>query len=375
MQINLRSTRVMIENEIRKADITIKNGKISKILEYKTLPYCKNMANALILPGFIDLHSDAIEKEIEPRPGAIFPIEEAILDLDKKLSIAGITTMFHAVAFETVVGGKIRSAEISEKIVRAVKSLKEKLSTNNMVHLRYDIAATESFNTVKNLIEEGYVDLFSLMDHSPGQGQFKSFDKWKKYYSGAYNLDENELKKLKEKKLQKNEDNIVELIKTAKAHQIKIASHDDDTVEKVDIIKKYGITISEFPLSVEVAEKAKEYGIMTGMGAPNVVRNGSQCGNISAKELIKRGLCDYLCSDYHPNSMLKAVYTINRDLGIPIEEAFQIITSNPSKAAGLSEYGEIKEGKKGDIVAVHDSNIYPEIILTICNGKIVYSKS
>jgi alpha-D-ribose 1-methylphosphonate 5-triphosphate diphosphatase len=374
MKIEIKSKKVLIDNEFKPASLTIQNGKIKEILPFDDLLYAENLENALILPGFIDLHSDAIEKEIEPRPGAIFPIEDAIIDLDKKLSIFGITTMFHAIAFETVLPGKIRGQHISENIIKSIKKLDRYLSVNNLIHLRYDISAEETFDIVKNLIEDGYVDLFSVMDHSPGQGQFKTFEKWKKYYSGAYNLDSADLEKLKDKKLRKNRDKMLQLIEVAKKNNIKIASHDDDSVEKIEFIKKYGFAISEFPLSVEVAKKAKESGIMVGMGAPNVVRNGSQCGNISARELIKRKLCDYLCSDYHPNSMLKAVYSIKRDLGYSLEKAFSFITSNPANASGLKQCGRLVKGATGDIVVVDDSRDYPEVIMTICKGKIIYSK-
>jgi len=132
------------------------------------------------------------------------------------------------------------------------------------------------------------------------------------------------------------------------------------------------VSFSEFPLSLEVATQAKKMGIKTGMGAPNVVRGGSQSGNIAAVELIKKGVCDYLCSDYHPASMLLSPYKLQKDIDLSLEEGFAMISSTPAKLAELDNKGEIKEGYLADIVIIDETHI-PKVVMTFKDGEVVYN--
>lgn len=370
----IKSKRILIKDRIVSGTICIKNNIIDSICEKYNQDVDYDLKDMLITPGFIDMHSDAIEKEIEPRTGVFFPLEGSIIDLDRKIKILGITTVFHAIAFETEIPGKIRSHEFSKNIIKKIKELHYGLDVNNLIHLRYDVSTYESIEIVKSLIEDGDVDLISIMDHSPGQGQFKSIEAWNHYFSSRYKLELDELELLKNKKMNKSVEHILKVIDLAKRHNLKVASHDDDTLEKLDFIYKAGITISEFPVSLEVAREAKKRNIAIGMGAPNVVRNKSQSGNIAARELIDMGLCDYLCSDYHPSSLLKAVYLLHKDMNMDLEQAFSFITYNPARILGLNDRGVIAQGKKADLVAIKDNDYPPEVVMTICNGKIVYSK-
>ena len=165
---------------------------------------------------------------------------------------------------------------------------------------------------------------------------------------------------------------INELISFVREKNITLLSHDDDCVEKLDSLLKLGVKISEFPLSLEVAKYAVDKGIATGMGAPNIVRGGSQSGNIAAIDLVKEGVCKYLCSDYHPTSMLQAIYRMEKDANLDLAKGFSMITSTPAKYANLEDRGEIKEGKKADIIVIDDSNI-PKVILTIKDGESIYN--
>lgn len=163
------------------------------------------------------------------------------------------------------------------------------------------------------------------------------------------------------------------MLQRAKAKHIALLSHDDDCKQKLDTLLSLGIHISEFPLSLEVAQYALSKGSITGMGAPNVVRGGSQSGNVSAQDLIKEGACSYLCSDYHPNSMLLAVFEIAKNNPhIPLAQAFAMVTTTPARSVGLENKGELKEGFKADILVIDDSYI-PEVCVCIKNGRSVYS--
>lgn len=372
MQTILRSKNVLINEEFIPADIVIKGEFIESVDAYNSHDIAIDLGNRKIAPGIVDLHSDAIEKEIEPRVGATFPIDLAVAELDKKLSMAGVTTMFHAIGFEENPKKK-RSIELAkEQIEEIYNANKKHLGVDNLIHARFELSSTEAIEPIKEVIENGMVKLVSLMDHSPGQGQFKSLESFQTYYSSYYGLDEQEVQKVVDKKLNKDEDKINDLIQCAKKHNLTLLSHDDDCIEKLDGLLGLGVQISEFPLDLEVAKYAVSKGIATGMGAPNIVRGGSQSGNISAIELVKEGVCKYLCSDYHPTSMLQAVYRMEKDANLEIAKGFSMISSTPAAYANLEDRGELKAGKRADIIVIEDDNI-PKVVWTIKDGESIYN--
>jgi len=372
MKLTLRSDRVLTGGEIIPAEIVVEKGIIEDIKSHSD-SHGIDLGDMLITPGFVDVHSDAIEKELEPRPGAFFPIEQSIIGMDKKLAIAGVTTMFHALAFETRKESELRKTEFTNNMVRTMKRMNsEILRVDNKIHARFEISSISSVETIENLLKDGLVDLFSVMDHAPGQGQFQCEKKWEEFYGKSYEMSRKELDALKAQKLNKDDKKILEMIDLAHEKGVSIASHDDCTIDKVKSMKDLGVTISEFPLSLDVAVYAKENGLFTGMGAPNIVRGGSQSGNIAAKELVINNACDYLCSDYHPISLLNAVYVMRDTLGLPLEEGFKMVTSNPAQMSGLTDRGEISIGKRADLAVIDDSYL-PSVLMTLCGGKIIHN--
>lgn len=374
MQTIIRSTNVLVDGKFQGADIVIQGNAITAVEKYKSLDVAIDLGERRIVPGFVDLHSDAIEKEIEPRPGARFPIDMAVVELDKKLSMAGITTMFHAVGFNDQELSKGRGTNQSKDLIEAIsKANKLHLGVDNLIHARFEITSETSLPTIKQLISDKKIDMLSVMDHSPGQGQFKTLEAWKKYHLATYKMEDSEVDEYLEKKASKDKVGIVEdLVAFGLSHNISVLSHDDDCEDKLNTLKALGVTFSEFPLSVEVAQKAKELGIATGMGAPNVVRGGSQSGNIAAKELIEKGVCDYLCSDYHPASMLLSPYRLKEDVDLSLEDGFALVSSTPARLSGLSDRGEIKEGKLADIIVIDESH-FPKVVMTFKDGEVVYN--
>jgi len=374
MQIVIRSKNILLDGLFQGADIVINDQYITDIKPYNSVDTAIDLGNRRIVPGFVDLHSDGIEKEIEPRPGARFPTQMAVIEFDKKLSMAGITTMFHAIGFNDEELSKGRGTEQSRELIDEIyEANKEHLKVDNFIHARLEITSHSSVDTVKQLIHDQKVDMLSLMDHSPGQGQFKTMESWKKYHLAAYEIDTKDVEKYLQRKASKDKVGIIEdLVRFGLAHDISVLSHDDDCTDKLNTLKALGVTFSEFPLSVEVAKSAKAMGISTGMGAPNVVRGGSQSGNIAAKELVKEGVCDYLCSDYHPASLLISPYRLREDVSLSLEEGFAMISSTPARLAKLNDRGEIKEGFLADL-AVIDETHFPKVVLTFKNGEVVYN--
>jgi alpha-D-ribose 1-methylphosphonate 5-triphosphate diphosphatase len=374
MKSIIRSKNILIDGKFRAADIVIQGDSIVKISAYKSADTAMDLGDRRIVPGFVDLHGDAIEKELEPRPGAKFPTKMAVIELDKKLSMAGVTTMYHAVGFNDEELSKGRGTEQSRELIEEISQAnKSHLGVDNLVHARFEITSESSLCTIKKLIEEKKVDMLSIMDHSPGQGQFKTLEAWKKYHLSAYTIEDEDVDEYLKNKTLKDKIGIVEdLVAFGLQHKIAVLSHDDDCEDKLNTLKQLGVTFSEFPLSIEVAKKAKQLNISTGMGAPNVVRGGSQSGNIAASELVKEGVCDYLCSDYHPASLLMSPYRLKKDVDLELEKGFAMISSTPAKLANLNDRGEIKEGKLADIIVIDESH-FPKVVLTFKDGEIVYN--
>lgn len=374
MQTIIRSTNVLIDGKFQGGDVVIQGDKITSVKPYKSIDVAMDLGERRIVPGFVDLHGDAIEKEIEPRPGARFPTSMAVVELDKKLSMAGITTMYHAVGFNDEELSKGRGTEQSRELIEEIyKANKAHLGVDNLIHARFEITSESSLSTIKELVEDKKVDMLSIMDHSPGQGQFKTLEAWKKYHLSAYTIDDEDVEEYIKSKSSKDKVGIVEdLVAFGIKNRIPVLSHDDDCEDKLNTLKQLGVTFSEFPLSIEVAKKAKEMNISTGMGAPNVVRGGSQSGNIAARELVKEGVCDYLCSDYHPASLLMSPYRLLEDANLPLEKGFAMISSTPAKLANLTDRGEIKEGNLADIIVIDESH-FPKVVLTFKDGEVVYN--
>lgn len=328
-----------------------------------------------LLPGFVDIHSDAIEREISPRPNVFFPVNIALFELDKRLATSGITTIFHSLSFsEGEIG--IRSNRTVYDIIKEINRLKSAFSINTMVHARYEITDDGAMAYLKKLMRDRQINLLSIMDHTPGQGQFREIASYKHYFGNMYNKTEAELDKIIEQKMESKgrvNGNVEELIRTCRQSGVPMASHDDDSPEKMGWLKENGIDISEFPVNMEALEAAQGVGIKVCLGAPNVLRGNSQANNLSARDAIINGCGDILCSDYTPMTMLHAVFTLV-DLNIlPLSEAVKMTSLNPARAVGIGiETGSIEEGKKADMILVDTKDEVPTVIRTFVSGNEVY---
>lgn len=329
-----------------------------------------------LLPGFIDMHSDAIEKEIEPRPGAVFPLDVAIYELDKRLASCGVTTMYHSISFaENEVG--LRSNKTAATIAARLRALAPVLTVQTKVHARYEVTDIGALPYLKELVEQEGIDLLSVMDHTPGQGQFKEIMSFKNYYGRVYRKSDEELERIIATKMlakeRIGEESLQAVIGMCKRHDIPLASHDDDTAEKVRWLSDLGITISEFPVTLEAARAASGSGLSVCLGAPNILRGNSQSRNLSARDAIAQGWCDIICSDYSPMSMLHAVFALAECGMLPLHEAVNMVSTNPARALGIAaETGALEVGKSADMVLVAKDCV-PRVLRTWVAGREVFA--
>jgi alpha-D-ribose 1-methylphosphonate 5-triphosphate diphosphatase len=333
-------------------------------------------SGCLVIPGLIDLHSDALERELEPRPNAFFPTQMVLLEVDTKLAAVGITTMYHAISFaEGEIG--TRSNKMAEALIREIKGLSNRLKINTKVHARYELTDAEAVPAVEKLIDEGKVDLFSLMDHTPGQGQFRELEHFHQYYGVVHHKTKDEIEELIERKVAAKDSvapRLERLMRKCLSAGIPLASHDDDTREKLAWLREMGRFISEFPVTMEAAEAAREFGFPVCLGAPNALRGISLSRNLSAREAVSRGLCSILCSDYSPMALLQGAFTLYATGILGLADAVATVTINPAKAVHIDKQaGALEEEKDADLVIIKQHDDYAEVVKTFVQGREAFS--
>lgn len=334
----------------------------------------------LLLPGFVDMHGDMIEREVEPRPNVKMPMELGLRDLDRRLKVSGVTTAYAAVSFNPKSAyGHMRSYEHSKEMLRALKALRPILKVDHRVHARFEINYPNALAVVEELIADGTVDLVSLTDHTPGQGQYRDLEHLTRRTQRDLGLTPEEAQahiqdRIDEKRAHAGDvaATLAAISAICAAHGIPLASHDDDTVEKVALMQSLGATISEFPVTVEAAEEARRRGLATAMGAPNAVRGQSYSGNLSAREAHAAGLLDILAADYHPSAILPAVLELAKTDPAGLPGAARLASLNPARALGLTDRGAIAAGLRADLVIADDTGI-GHVRATFRSGRKIFS--
>ncbi|MCL5808857.1 MAG: alpha-D-ribose 1-methylphosphonate 5-triphosphate diphosphatase [Deltaproteobacteria bacterium] len=329
-----------------------------------------------LLPGFIDMHSDALEKDLEPRPNCLFPLDIVLYEMDKKLAACGVTTMYHSISFaEEEIG--IRSNSMAADIITRIGQAVKRLHVRTRVHARFEITDGTAIPRIESLLAEGKIQMLSLMDHTPGQGQFREILSFRNYYQTVYRKSDDEIQKIIDRKMGARKfitSHVDRITRICRRLAIPMASHDDDCREKIDWISEQDIRITEFPVNMETVHAAREKGLFICLGAPNIVRGTSQARNLSARDAIAAGGGDIICSDYAPMAILHAVFTLEK-LGIlPLHQAVNMASLLPAKALGISDItGSLEEGKAADLILVKNGDGVHRIMKTCVEGREVFS--
>lgn len=354
-------TLVLPDRVVEGGALRIEDGKIAEILESPAPVNAPRMAGLIAMPGIIDLHGDMLERDVEPRPGARFPVEIGLFELDKRLAASGITTAYAAIAFAWS-RDDLRSQESAVMLINGVNKYRPELLVDMRVHARFELGNSGTVPILNGLLEEGQIGLVSVMDHTPGQGQYKNLDKYigfmQKWLGGGdIIIDPATVAKMKARmeeqaNIPRDWSGVEAVAKVARQHGVALAAHDDDTAEKVAHQAQLGFTISEFPVTEEAAHTAKANGLKVIMGAPNAYRRRSTSDNLSAWEAIKAGLVDILATDYFPSAPLHAAFAVADEGVLPLHEALKLVTQYPAEAVGLTDRGRLEVGLSADIVLV-----------------------
>lgn len=373
----LTGAQVVLKNEtLKDAAVLISEGRIVAINPASSEGAKEiDLSGHILMPGMIDLHCDALEKEAEPRPGVHFPFDFACAQADKRNAAAGITTVYHALSFANAELG-VRNNTTAAELARAVHAWQEHALVDNRVHARYEITDQTAPVVLSELLTNDEIHLMSFMDHTPGQGQFKSIDAYRNFQASTYKKDAAAFEALLADKLAQGEgavSRMKKLAQTARELGIPLASHDDDRPEKIDVVKALGVAVSEFPINLETARAARAAGLATLFGAPNILRGKSQSGSMRALDAVIEGVADCLCGDYSPAALLPAVLQLPTLANIRLHEAVALVTCNPARAVGLNDRGVIASGMRADLLAVRYLGGLPQAAKVWSSGITVMS--
>jgi alpha-D-ribose 1-methylphosphonate 5-triphosphate diphosphatase len=368
----LTNARIVTADRVFNGTVVLRDGLISEVDTRRShLPGAQDLNNDYLLPGLVELHTDNLEKHLSPRPGVDWPSASAVMSHDAQIIAAGITTVFDALSIGDVNPKGKRMQQLPSMVEAiAAANAADMTRAEHRLHLRCEVCHPDTLSVFRDLVEQPLVQLVSVMDHSPGQRQFALESKYREYYMGKYHMSGEQM-----------DDFIVEQVANSKTYSdryrraivdiclargLSVASHDDATLEHVEESAGYGMSIAEFPTTLEAAQGCRRLGMSVLMGAPNIVRGGSHSGNIAAASLAREGLLDILSSDYYPASLLQAAFTLAAQLeddgqGAGLARAVATVSGAPAKAAGLNDRGEIRVGQRADLIHARAHGTLPVV--------------
>jgi alpha-D-ribose 1-methylphosphonate 5-triphosphate diphosphatase len=353
------NARVVTRDEEFRGTVTVRDGRIAAVEPGdSTVPGAVDLEGDYLVPGLVELHTDNLEKHFAPRPGVRWPSRAAVMAHDAQVVAAGITTVFDALALGDVFYGSSR-IEGLEEMHGGIRRARDTglLKADHLLHLRCELSFAQVLELFERLMDGPLVRLVSIMDHTPGQRQFVDVEKYRFYYMKKYGMANDEFEHfLASRREAQAKYSVVHrraILERAKARGFVLASHDDATAAHVTESADDGMTIAEFPTTLEAARLSRERGLAVLLGAPNVVLGGSQSGNIAARDLAAAGLLDIVSSDYVPMSLMQAPFALAQaGIGLDLPAAIRLASHNPARVMGLDDRGEIAPGRRADLARV-----------------------
>lgn len=328
----------------------------------------------LVLPGIVDLHGDAFERQMMPRPGVDFPIDVALADSDRQAVANGITTVFHAATSSWEPG--LRSGDNARQLLEAIEGLRPQLGADTRFHLRYDTYNLDAEDEIGQWLMEGRIDLFAFNDHMNSTVADLAKPQKRNRMVERTGLSGESFDELVQRVVARAHDvpaSIARLAASARAAGVTMLSHDDSSPEMRRAFRAQGVEIAEFPVNEATAREAVAGGDYIVFGAPNVVRGGSHTGWTRASDMIAKGLCSVLASDYYYPAPLLAAFRLAVDGVLPLAQAWHLISTAPARAAGLADRGRLAAGQRADIILVDDEiPLRPRIVAVIAGGRLVH---
>lgn len=365
--LQLANARLVLADRVITGRILIIDGQIDVIEEGDIVPNgAVNCQGDFVMPGLVELHTDNLERHIEPRPKVDWPHLPALLAHDAELASTGITTVFDALRVGSIHSAKSGYGEYARKLADELLEAREMglFKISHFLHLRAEICSETLLEEMAAFGPADRVGIVSLMDHTPGQRQFRDLSALKNYVTKKRGMNDIEfaehvanLKMLQEKFGALHEKGAVA---EARRYGAVLASHDDTTADQVDMSAANGVGFAEFPTTREAAAACRAHGIAVMMGAPNLVRGGSHSGNVAARELAEAEMLNIISSDYVPSALLLSAFLLS-EIWDNLPAAVACVTDAPAKAAGLTDRGRLESGLRGDVIRVRSVGSTPLI--------------
>jgi alpha-D-ribose 1-methylphosphonate 5-triphosphate diphosphatase len=356
MTLVLTNANLVLPDRVLHGTVHVRAGEIADVQAGRTaVSSALDMDGDFVLPGAVDLHTDNLERQVQPRPGARWPSRSALLAHDAHCAAAGITTVLDALCVGDLGFDEDRPRTCREGIADITALAPTGLlKAEHYLHLRCELPAPGMPALMQRFADHPLLRLVSLMDHTPGTGQYADLERYRvmRLRDGEAAADvESRVAALQAQQARHRPANRAALLAMLNGHA-RVASHDDRTAEDVAENLADNISIAEFPVSIEAAQAARAGGQGIIAGAPNVVRGGSHTGNVAVLDLLRTGLVDALASDYVPASLVEAAFLAAGHAGISLPGAVTLISDAPARMVGFSDRGRIEVGLRADLVRV-----------------------
>ena len=357
----LTNARIVLPHGVLHGTIVLDGSRIVSVdAGLSQAPGALDLDGDMVIPGVVDLHTDNLERQVQPRSNARWPSRSAMVAHDAQCAAAGVTTVLDALCLGDLGFDKDRIRTFREGVADG-DALADTglLKSEHFLHLRCEMPASDVIALLDPVADHPRVRMISLMDHSPGVGQYANLDRYRALRAKE-GIDpatiERRIGELQEQRARLRDPNRRALLDRVRPGGTVLASHDDRTAEEVEENHRDGIRISEFPVTMEAARAARACTMQVIAGAPNIVRGGSHSGNVAAADLVRARAVDAFASDYVPASLVEAAFGCVRDTDITLPDAIALVTDSPARMAGLMDRGRIAPGFRADLVRVrvHD---------------------
>lgn len=354
----LTNARIVLPDQVILGSLALRGSLIEAVAEGRSfLPGAIDCGGDFLIPGIVDVHTDNLERQVQPRHTARWPSRSALVAHDAQCAGAGITTVLDALCVGDL-GFDPGRLQTYRDGVADLDALADTglLKSEHFLHLRCELPAADMLTLVEPAIDNPRLRMVSLMDHSPGVGQYANLDRYRALRRAEGVTDDVIAHRIDELQAQREKfrtPNRRALLARLAGYDLRLASHDDRTEAEIEENFRDGIRISEFPVHIDAARAARLRGMEIIAGAPNIVRGGSHSGNVAATDLLHASLVDALASDYVPASLVEAAFLAGSLTGITLPEAVALVTDRPARMCGLFDRGRLAPGLRGDLVRVH----------------------
>jgi alpha-D-ribose 1-methylphosphonate 5-triphosphate diphosphatase len=356
----LTNARLVLPDAVLEGTVVLHDGRITEVAEGRShLPAARDLEGDHLIPGIVDLHTDNLERQVQPRSNARWPSRSALLAHDQQCVAAGLTTVLDALCLGDLGFDPGRDQTFRDGVAD-LDALAETgaLKAEHFLHLRCELPAPDFPPALELVVDHPRARMVSLMDHAPGAGQYRDLARYRALRQRQTGMSLAEIEahvaRLLDQRARLREPQRSWLLERIAHRNLPLASHDDDDVAEVARNAADGIRISEFPVVMEAAAAAKRLDVAVIAGAPNIVRGGSHAGNVAALDLVRAGLADALASDYVPGAMLEAAWHAAAASAATLPAAIAMVTDGPARMVGLTDRGRIAAGLRADLVQVRE---------------------